>query len=136
MMKGEERSTDLTMQLSGSVEKGKPQPCRQGYRLDFIELCSGQPSSPCLSELLLSLLSGRGPANALTLFGVDEHAGNRPKPAVADRAACLPHQRTDNGLAARNDQVLVAGLPAGARKPIGGSAKTKEHVPRLRGFGD
>jgi hypothetical protein len=98
-----------------------------GFRLNFFELCSGQPGSPGLCKLLLGLFAGGRPADARALFGVNEHAGNRPKPAVAGRTACLPHERPDNGLATENDQVLIAGLPVGSTKLSGGSAKTKRH---------
>jgi hypothetical protein len=48
------------------------------------------------------------------LFGVDEYAGSRPKPAVAGRAACLPHKRPDKRLAAQNDLISALQLDAGA----------------------
>jgi hypothetical protein len=106
-----------------------------GFRLNFFELCSDQPSSPSLGKLLLGLFAGGRPADPRALFRIDQHAGYRPKPAVAGRAACLPHERPDNRFAAKNDQVLVAGLPVGATKLLGGFAKTKGHGPRLRSFG-
>ena len=134
-MKGEVRSTGSSIQLPGSGEKSTSQHCRRGYRLDFFELCSDQPSSPSLGKLLLGLFSGQCPANARALIRIDEYAGDRPKPAVTGRAACLPHKGPDNSLAAHNDQVLVTRLPVGSTKLIGGSAKTKGHGPRLRGFG-
>jgi|SoiMethySBSTD1v2_1073268.scaffolds.fasta_scaffold1132620_2 hypothetical protein len=48
-----------------------------------------------------------------------QHAGDRPEPAVAERAAGLLHQSADDGLPAHDRQVLVARLPVGARELIG-----------------
>jgi hypothetical protein len=42
------------------------------------------------------------PSRCAGSFRVDQHAGNRPRPAVAGCAACLPHKRPYNGFAAEN----------------------------------
>jgi hypothetical protein len=65
----------------------------------------------------------RRPADARALSGINEDAGDRPGPAISDLAAGCLLERTDDSLAAHDDQVLIAGLPAGMGKLIGGSPK-------------
>src|SRR5262249_36366210 len=48
-----------------------------------------QPSSPCFGKMLLRFFSGRRPADVRALVGICEHAGERPAPAVPERAASL-----------------------------------------------
>src|SRR5262249_42079336 len=63
--------------------------------LNFLQVRPHQPGSPGLSKLVLGLFAARSPANARALVGIDEHAGNRPAPTLAGRAANLLLERAD-----------------------------------------
>ena len=82
--------------------------------LDFLEVRPLQPGPPGLGKLLLRPFAGRGTANARALVGIDEHAGDRPAPTLAGRAANLLFERANDGAPAYHDKIVVTRLPASA----------------------